>query len=120
MGEDCSLIRPQGEEGTNERIFAMHRLKLGASLEDCRKWSVSLDQKVTLFLPACHHFEMHAIEGAKKGESPYQIVEWDIDVESWEAWQEALARDAMKVVVAARGNCGGDSRMKMIFRKKLK
>jgi len=91
-----------------QKVFVMYRLKPGVKLEDYRKWSVSIDQKVTPFQPGVHSFEVYEIEGADKGESPYQIVE-DIDVESWDVWQKVLASDAMKEVIKTWADYGDES-----------
>ena len=32
-----------------QKVFVMYRLKPGVKIEDYRKWSISLDQKVTPF-----------------------------------------------------------------------
>jgi hypothetical protein len=102
-----------------QKVFVMYNLKPGVSIEEYRKWSVSLDQKVTPFQPGCHRFEVYEIEGAEQGESPYQIVE-DIDVESWEAWQKVVAGAGMKEVIETWGNYGDESTLKIIYGRKIK
>ena len=102
-----------------QKVFVMYKLKPGVTMEEYRKWSISLDQKVTPFQPGCHRFEVYEIEGAEKGESPYQIVE-DIDVESWEAWQKVVAGEGMKEVIETWGKYGDESTLKVIYGKKIK
>lgn len=101
-----------------QKVFVLYKLKPGVSIEDYRKWSVSLDQKVTPFQPGVHRFEVYEIEGAEKGKSPYMIVE-DVDVESWEAWQKVVAGDAMKEVVKTWGDYGDESTLTVIYGKKV-
>ena len=102
-----------------QKVFVMYKLKPGVKMDDYRKWSVSLDQKVTPFQLGCHRFEVYEIEGAEKGEPEYQIVE-DIDVESREAWQKVVDSEEMKEVVTTWGNYGDESTLKVIYGKKIK
>ena len=102
-----------------QKVFVMYKLKPGVTIDTYRKWSISLDQKVTPFQSGGHRFEVYEIEGAEKGESPYQIVE-DIDVESWEAWQKTLKSEGMKEVIESWGNYGDDSTLVMIYGSKVK
>ena len=102
-----------------QKVFVLYRLKPGVKLEDYRKWSVNKDQKTTPFQPSVHRFEVYEIEGAEKGQSPYQIVE-DIDVESWEAWQKVVKSEGMKQVVETWGKYGDESTLTVIYGKKIK
>ena len=102
-----------------KKVFVMYRLKPGVSIEEYRKWSVSLDQKVTPFQPGVQRFEVYEIEGAEKGESPYMIIE-DVDVDSWEAWQKVVNSDEMKEIVKTWSNYGDESTLKTIYGKKIK
>ena len=102
-----------------QKVFVMYKLKPGVSMEDYKKWSISLDQKVTPFQPGCYRFEVYEIQGAEEGESPYQIVE-DIDVESWEAWQKVVNGEGMKEVVETWGDYGDESTLKIIYGNKVK
>ena len=102
-----------------QKVFVMYKLKPGVSMEDYKKWSVSLDQKVTPFQPGCNRFEVYEIQGAEEGESPYQIVE-DIDVDSWEAWQKVVNGEGMKEVVKTWGDYGDESTLKVIYGRKVK
>ncbi len=102
-----------------QKVFVMYKLKPGVTIDEYRKWSISLDQKVTPFQAGVHRFEVYKIEGAEKGESPYQIVE-DIDVESWEAWQKTLQGKGMKEVIETWGNYGDESTLVMIYGGKIK
>jgi hypothetical protein len=106
-------------ENIMQKVFVMYKLKPGVSIEEYRKWSVSLDQKVTPFLTGVYRFEVYEIEGAEKGEPQYQIVE-DIDVDSWEAWQKVVASEAMKEVIETWGNYGDESTLRVIYGKKIK
>lgn len=101
------------------KVFVMYKLKMGVSLEDYWKWSIELDQKITPFQPGVYRYEVFTIEGAKKGESPYQIVE-EIEIESFEQWQEVVNSEAMKEVVKTWQNYADESSVKTIYGKKVK
>jgi len=107
------------KEGKMQKVFVMYKLKPGVTVEQYRKWSVDIDQKITPFQPGCHRFEVYEIEGAEKGKSPYQIIE-DIDVESWEAWQKVVKSEDMKKVVKTWGDYGDESTLVVLFGKKVK
>ncbi len=102
-----------------KKVFVLYRLKPGVSIEDYKKWSVTLDQKVTPFQPGVHRFEVYEIQGCEKGESPYMVVE-DVDVDSWEAWQKAVASDEMKEVVKTWSDYGDESTLVTIYGEKIK
>ncbi len=102
-----------------QKVFVMYRLKPGVDIEEYKKWSIGLDQKVTPFEPGVHRFEVYEIEGAEKGQSPYQIVE-DIDVESWEQWQKTVNGPGMKEVIETWGKYGDESTLVVIYGKKIK
>jgi hypothetical protein len=82
-----------------QRVFVMYNLKKGVSMDEYKKWSREVDQKVTPKQPGVKSFKVFEIKGAEKGASPYQIVE-DIEVDSWDAWQKVVKNDAMKNVIA--------------------
>jgi len=102
-----------------KKVFAMYRLKPGVSIEEYKKWSVEVDQKITPFQPGVHRFEAYEIQGAEKGESPYMIVE-DIDVDSWEDWQKVIKSDEMKEVMQAWPEYGDESTAVVIYGEKIK
>jgi hypothetical protein len=102
-----------------QKVFVMYKLKPGVTIEEYRKWSVALDQKVTPFQPGVHRFEVYEIQGAEKGEPQYQIVE-DIDVDSWDAWQKVVSSDAMSEVVKTWGDYGDETTLKVIYGQKIK
>jgi len=102
-----------------QKVFVMYKLKKGVSIEEYKKWSISLDQKVTPFQPGVYRFEVYEIQGAEKGESPYQIIE-DIDVDSWEEWQKVVSSNEMKEVVQTWGKYGDETTLKVIFGRKIK
>ena len=101
------------------KVFVMYKLKSSVSIEDYWKWSIELDQKITPFQTGVYRFEVYAIEGAEKGESPYQIVE-SIEVESFEQWQKVVSSEAMSEVVHTWKNYADESTAKVIYGKKVK
>lgn len=88
-----------------QRVFVMYKLKSGVSMDDYRKWSQEVDQKITSYQPGVKSFKVFEIKGAEKGAPPYQIVE-DIEVENWETWQKVFKEEKMKKVIAEWGDYG--------------
>ena len=88
-----------------QRVFVMYKLKPGVSMDDYRKWSQEVDQKITPYQPGVKSFKVFEIKGAEKGTAPYQIIE-DIEVEDWEAWQKVVSGEGMKKVVTEWNNYG--------------
>ena len=87
-------------------------------MEEYKKWSREVDQQITPKQPAVHRFDVYEIKGAEKGTSPYDIVE-DIDVESFEKWQETLKGKGMERVVREWDNYGDGSTNVMVFGEKI-
>jgi len=102
-----------------QKVFVMYKLKRGVKIEDYRKWSRTVDQTITPFQPGVYRFEPYEIKGAEKGESPYQIVE-DIEVESFEVWQNVVKSEAMKRVVTEWAKYGDESTLIAIYGEKVK
>ena len=107
------------EEKHTQKVFVMYKLKPGVKIEDYRKWSREVDQTITPFQPGVYRFEPYEIKGAEKGKSPYQIVE-DIDVESFEVWQNVVKSEAMKKLVKEWANYGDESTLITIYGDKVK
>ncbi|WIY52975.1 hypothetical protein O9Z70_00030 [Devosia sp. YIM 151766] len=81
-----------------QKIFVTYNLKPGVSLEQYKAWSREIDQRIAPGQPGVIRFEVYVIEGALDGEQRFQIME-DIEVESVEAWQKALAGEGMAYVM---------------------
>ena len=79
------------------KIVAMFNLKKHVSVEDYKKWSSEVDQRITRYQPGYRRFDVYEVNGVLQGSKPpyrydrlsipYQIVEC-IEVES----QESLER----------------------------
>ena len=68
------------------KIFTMHKLKPGASMEDYKKWSREVDHPESISQPEIQTFEVYEILGSVDSDersSEYDIIEV-IDVESLE------------------------------------
>lgn len=103
-----------------QRVFMMYNLKPGVKMDEYKRWSREVDQKITPNQPGVRSFKVFEIKGAEKGVSPYQIVE-NIEVESWEAWQKVVKSEAMKKVVSEWGNYGdADGQVTMIYGDQIK
>jgi hypothetical protein len=65
------------------KVFTMHKLKKGASIEDYKKWSREVDQPKSIGQPEIMNFEVYEILGSvdSEGKEPeYDIIEF-IEVE---------------------------------------
>ena len=76
-------------------VFELYGLKAGVSIQDYRRFSLSVDQPAVLSQPGVRSFKVYEITGSEKGKLPYQILE-HVEVESWESWQKALSNDEFK------------------------
>lgn len=77
------------------KVFTMHKLKKGVTMEDYKKWSREVDQKITLAQPGIRKFEVYEISGSEEGTPPFDIVEV-IEAESWEALKKIENSEKMK------------------------
>lgn len=97
-----------------QRVFVMYKLKRGVSMDDYKKWSKEVDQKITPYQSGVKSFKVFEIKGTDKGTPPYQIVE-DIEVESWEAWQKVVEGEEMKKVVSDWNNYGDTATLTIVY-----
>lgn len=98
-----------------QKVFVMYNLRPGVSLEDYRKWSREVDQRITPSQEGCIRFEVYAIEGSESGgQAPYQIVE-DIEVESWDVWRETLNSKGMAVVAEGFPQYADEASVQLIY-----
>jgi hypothetical protein len=102
-----------------QKVFVMYNLKPGVSIDDYMTWSRTRDQVITPFQAGVIRFEVYAIQGAEKGDSPYRIVE-DIEVDSWAAWQETLKGPGMAPIVAEWERYGDATSLVMVYGDKIK
>jgi len=79
------------------KVFVFYNLKKGVDIEEFKKWSREVDQPTCSKMPACHSFEVFLVKGEKLGR-PFQMIVEDIEVESWNAWQDTLKSDAFSKV----------------------
>jgi hypothetical protein len=81
------------------KVFTMHKLKKGVIMEDYKKWSREVDQKITLAQASIRKFEVYEIKGSEEETSPFDIVEV-IEVESWETLKKIENSEKMKRFLA--------------------
>jgi len=84
-----------------EHMFTLFKLREGVSMEDYRKWSKEVDQKLVHVHPAYKSFEVYEVEGSDVGEdneTPFDVVE-SIVVKSRKDWEDAIKGEALKKVV---------------------
>jgi len=76
------------------KVFIMHKLKEGASMEDYRKWSPE-DQRVSRSHPNVKDFRVYEIKGGKQGKIPFDLVEVE-EVKDWETHQDVVRSESIK------------------------
>lgn len=100
------------------RVFTMYNLRPEASIEAFRKFSLEIDQPTCAQMPACLRFEVFVVKGEGSSKPFFQIVE-DIEVESWEAWQDTTKSPAFARVNEAWPLLGDASSVVSIFCEKI-
>lgn len=97
------------------KVFVMYRLRPGVTMDEYVRWSSEVDQRITPSQRGCIRFEVYAIDGSEDGSEPaYQIVE-DIEVESWEVWQQTLQGEGMAVVANDFPKYADESTVQLIY-----
>ena len=76
------------------KVFIMHKLKKGATMEDYKKFSLE-DQKVSRAHPNVKDFRVYEIKGGKQGKIPFDLIEVE-EVKNWEAHQEVVKSESIK------------------------
>lgn len=79
------------------RVFSFYNLKPSTDISAYKEWSRTVDQPTCARMNACHRFEVFLVEGGSRRDRFFDVVE-DIEVESWEAWQETLQSEAFSQV----------------------
>jgi len=102
-----------------QKVFVMYRLKPGVNASEYIEWSKKVDQTTTPFQPGVYRFEVYHIKGGDGGNAPYQIVE-DIDVESWDAWQQTVTGPGMAQVVQDWNKYGDADSLVTIYGDKIR
>ena len=91
-----------------QKIINMYNLKPGASMNEFKKWSREVDQKITPGQEGVRSFEVIEIKGSEKEGFSYQIVEI-IEVDKYDMWQKAFKTEEMKKVVHQWSKWGDES-----------
>ena len=102
-----------------QKVFVMYKLNDGVTLEDYIVWSKEIDQRITPGQPGINRFEVYAIEGHDgDGEPRVQIVE-DIEVETWETFQQTVAGDGMAYIRETFPNYADESTLTTIYGSRI-
>ena len=97
----------------------MYSLKPGASMEEFKKWSREIDQRLVLAQPGVYSFEVYEIKGIDKGEIPFQVVE-EVGVDSYKTWQTIVEKEEMKNNAPEWEKHGGDpATIKIVYGDKI-
>lgn len=103
-----------------QKVFVMYDLRPGVTLDEYKRWSREVDQRVTPKQEGCIRFEVYAIEGAEGGGQPrYQIVE-DIEVESWEVWERTLNGPGMASIAEDFPKYADESTVQLIYGSRVR
>lgn len=100
------------------RVFTFYRLNEGVDIAEFMEWSRRVDQPTCHRMEACHSFEVFLVRGEARGQGFYDVVE-DIEVESWEAWQETLTSPAFSQVSDEWPKYGDESSLLSIHCEKI-
>jgi len=73
------------------KVYIMHKLKKGATMEDYKEFSPQ-DQETARSHPKVKSFRIYQIKGGEGDEIPFDLVE-ELEVENWEVFHE-LGKDS--------------------------
>jgi hypothetical protein len=100
------------------RVFTFYRLNEGVDLDEFMEWSRRVDQPTCSLMDACLSFEVFLVRGEARGQGFYDVVE-DIEVESWQAWQDTLTSPAFAQVAQEWPTYGDESSILSIHCEKI-
>lgn len=100
------------------KVIVFYKLKAGVTLDEYKRWSREVDQRLTPSQPAVNRFEPHVVMGGQGGGENYEIFE-DLEVESWDAWQAALESEAMKPVAEGWPEVADESSLVIMYGSRL-
>jgi len=79
------------------RVFTFYNLRPDVDVAEFLAWSRTVDQPTCARMPACHRFDVFLAKVEVDGKPTYRVIE-DIEVESWDKWQETLTSEAFSQV----------------------
>lgn len=100
------------------RVFTFYRLNEGVDVTEFMEWSRRVDQPTCNRMDSCHSFEVFLVRGEARGQGFYDVVE-DIEVESWQAWQDTLVSPAFAKVADEWPKYGDESSLLSIHCDKI-
>lgn len=100
------------------RVFTFYRLHEGVDVAEFMEWSRRVDQPTCHRMDACYSFEVFLVRGEARGQGFYDVVE-DIEVESWQAWQDTLASPEFAQVSEEWPKFGDESSLLSIHCEKI-
>ena len=114
----------RGFRGSVEmKLVAMYNLKKKANLEEFKRWSREVDQKVTSGLPGYKRFDIFEVAALLDGSkppyrytelnTPYKIIEF-IEVESQEVLERSQSSPAMNRVMKEWSDFVDESSVKIL------
>jgi len=118
LSHSVAVINDRRGESMTTRVFTFYRLNEGVDLEEFMEWSRRVDQPTCRLMDACRSFEVFLVRGEARGQGFYDVVE-DIEVVSWQAWQDTLASPAFAQVSQEWPTYGDESSLLSIHCEKI-
>lgn len=82
-----------------QKVIITYKLADGVALDEYRKWSLEVDQRITAYEPSIARCEPHVVDSVDPAGTVIHIFE-DIDIDSWDAYQEmSRTSEPMKIVM---------------------
>jgi len=107
-----------GEDTMSTRVFSFYRLNEGVDIDEFMAWSRRVDQPTCQRMESCLSFEVFLVRGEKRGQDFYDVVE-DIEVESWQAWQDTLTSPEFEQVSIDWPKYGDESSLLIVHCDKI-
>jgi hypothetical protein len=81
-----------------QKVLVMYKLRPDVTLDQYISWSKQIDQRITPGQAGITRFEVYAVEHVEGPDNAqYEVVE-DIEVESWDAFQQCVDGPGMAYV----------------------
>lgn len=100
------------------KIFVLYRLKKGVDMEQYKRWSKEIDQRITPAQPGMIRFEVYEVMGSDKGEPFVQVVE-DIEVQDFDAWMETCRQPGRAYVQETIAELIDQSTLKIVYGERI-
>lgn len=100
------------------KVFTTYNLKPETDIDEFLDFSRNIDQPTCAKMAACESFEVYIVRGEVSGKPVFQIIE-NIDVVSWEAWQETLASEEFAEVARLWPRYADESSLVSVYTERI-